>query len=69
MKTLKKILASIIILTIITYILSSIIIQNKSLAVTQSTSTDINSIDTAKYPGIKEIPKLEIQNTLYRVRL
>ena len=54
MKTLKKILASIIILTIITYILSSIIIQNKSLAVTQSTSTDINSIDTAKYPGIKE---------------
>ena len=54
MKMLKKMLASIIILTTITYILSSILIQNKSLAVTQSTSTDINSIDTAKYPGIKE---------------
>ena len=54
MKMLKKILASIIILTMITYILSSILIQNKSLAVTQSTSTDINSIDSSKYPGVKE---------------
>lgn len=54
MKMLKKMLASIIILTMITYILSSILIQNKSLAVTQSTSTDINSINTEKYPGIKE---------------
>ena len=54
MKMLKKILASIIILTMITYILSSILIQNKSLAVTQSTSTDINSIDSLKYPGVKE---------------
>ena len=45
MKMLKKMLASIIILTMITYILSSILIQNKSLAVTQSTSTDINSIN------------------------
>lgn len=54
MKMLKKMLASIIILTMITYILSSILIQNKSLAVTQSTSTDINSIDSSKYPGIKE---------------
>lgn len=52
MKMLKKILASITILTITTYILSSILIQNKSLA--QSTSTDINSIDSSKYPGIKE---------------
>ena len=68
MKMLKKMLASIIILTMITYILSSILIQNKSLAVTQSTSTDINSIDSSKYPGVKEkiqalqkkIPKLEI---------
>lgn len=54
MKMLKKMLASIIILTMITYILSSILIQNKSLAVTQSTSTDINSIDSSKYPGVKE---------------
>ncbi len=54
MKTLKKILASIIILTVVTYILSSILIQNKSLAVTQSISSDINSINTSKYPGIKE---------------
>ncbi len=54
MKMLKKMLASIIIVTMITYILSSILIQNKSLAVTQSTSTDINSIDSSKYPGIKE---------------
>lgn len=54
MKMLKKMLASIIILTMTTYILSSILIQNKSLAVTQSTSTDINSIDSSKYPGVKE---------------
>ena len=54
MKMLKKMLASIIILTMITYILSSILIQNKSLAVTQNTSTDINSIDSSKYPGVKE---------------
>lgn len=54
MKMLKKMLANIIILTMITYILSSILIQNKSLAVTQSTSTDINSIDSSKYPGVKE---------------
>jgi len=54
MKMLKKMLASIIILTMITYILSLILIQNKSLAVTQNTSTDINSIDSSKYPGVKE---------------
>ena len=62
MKMIKKMLASIIILTMITYILSSILIQNKSLAVTQSTSTDINSIDSSKYPGVKELAAADVSD-------
>ena len=38
----------------------SIIIQNKTYAVTQNISADIEAIDTSKYPGIKEnIEKLQ----------
>ena len=58
MYKMQKIISIVLILTIITSILLSIINQNKSYAVTQSTSTDINSIDDSKYPGIKERIKL-----------
>lgn len=58
MYKMQKIISIVLILTIITSILLSIINQNKSYAVTQSTSTDINSIDDLKYPGIKERIKL-----------
>ena len=50
----KRAIILITIITIITFVLSSILIPNKSSAVTQTVSTDINSIDTSKYPGIKE---------------
>lgn len=58
MYKMQRIISIVLILTIITSILMSIINQNKSYAVTQSTSTDINSIDDSKYPGIKERIKL-----------
>ena len=49
-----KIVSLILILTIVINILISIIIQNKTYAVTQSFSTDIENINQSKYPGIKE---------------
>lgn len=58
MYKMQRIISIVLILTIITSILMSIINQNKSYAVTQSISTDINSIDDSKYPGIKERIKL-----------
>ena len=54
MNTKIKIISVILILTIMLNILMSITIQNKSYAVTQSFSTDIDKIDDSKYPGIKE---------------
>lgn len=54
----KKIISLILILTIVTNILISIIIQNKTYAVTQSFGTDIESINDSKYPGIKDRIKL-----------
>ena len=48
-----KIISLILILTISINILTSIIIKNKTYAVTQSFSTDINGINDSKYPGIK----------------
>ena len=57
-----KIIALILILTIIINILTSIIIQNKTYAATQSFSIDIESIDETKYPGIKtKIKQLQSQ--------
>ena len=53
MYKMQRIISIVLILTIITSILMSIINQNKSYAVTQSISTDINSIDDSKYPRIK----------------
>lgn len=57
-----KIISLILILTIVINILTSLIIQNKTYAVTQSFSTDINNINESKYPGIKErIKQLQSQ--------
>ena len=47
----KKIVVSII---LITYILLNVMINNV-FAISQSTSTDINSLDSSKYPQIKEM--------------
>lgn len=52
-KTIRKV-SIILILTIIVNILTSILYQNKIYAVTQSISTNIDSIDESKYPGIKD---------------
>ena len=49
-----KIIPIILILTIAINILISIIINNKTYAVTQNFSSDINAINDSKYPGIKE---------------
>lgn len=50
----KKILLVIFIL-IITYILISFICKSEVFAINQTTTTDINSIDSNQYPQIKEI--------------
>ena len=49
----KKLLGFLVL--IISYIFINLICGNSALAVTQTTSTDINSIDTNKYPQIKEL--------------
>lgn len=52
MQKMKKIITMIIILTLISYCFISLINQKNVLA--QTTSPDINGINTSKYPGIKE---------------
>ena len=54
----KPIISIVLVLTILVSILISIINQNVSYSVNQSISTDINNINDAKYPGIKERIKL-----------
>lgn len=49
----KKLLA--IFILIISYIIINLICGNEAFAITQTTSTDINSIDSNKYPQIKEM--------------
>ena len=49
----KKLL--VIFILIISYIIINLICGNEVFAITQTTSTDINSIDSNKYPQIKEI--------------
>lgn len=57
-----KIISLILILTILINTLISIISKSETYAVTQRFSTDIESIDTSKYPGIKErIKQLQSQ--------
>ena len=52
-KNVKKLL--IIFILIISYIIINLICGNKVFAISQTTSTDINSIDSNKYPQIKEM--------------
>ena len=52
-KNIKTLL--VIFILIISYIIINLICGNKAFAVTQTTTTDINSIDSNKYPKIKEI--------------
>jgi len=54
-RNIKTLLA--IFILIISYIIINLICGNEVLAVTQTTSTDINSIDSNKYPQIKEMLK------------
>jgi len=49
----KKLL--VIFMLIISYIIINLLCGNTALAVSQTTSTDINSIDSNKYPQIKEM--------------
>lgn len=52
-KKVKKLLG--IFILIISYIIINLICGNTALAVTQTTSTDVNAIDSNKYPQIKEM--------------
>ena len=45
----------VIFILIISYIIINLICGNKAFALTQNTSTDINSIDSNQYPQIKEM--------------
>lgn len=54
-KSVKKLL--VIFILIISYIIINLICENEALAITQITSTDINSIDSNKYPQVKEMLK------------
>jgi len=47
----------VIFILIISYIIINLICGNKAFALTQNTSTDINSIDSNQYPQIKEMLK------------
>ena len=51
----RKLKILVIFILIISYIIINLVCSNKAFAVNQSTSTDINSIDSNKYPQIKEI--------------
>lgn len=58
MRKTKRVISLTLLLAIVINILISTIIQNKTYAVTQSFSTDIESISDSKYPGIKDRIKL-----------
>ncbi len=49
----RKIL--LILILFITYIIVSFVWSNKSFAITQTVTTDVNSIDSSQYPQIKEM--------------
>lgn len=51
----KKKTILVIFLLIISYIIINLVYGSKVFAINQTTTTDINSIDSNKYPGIKEM--------------
>lgn len=55
MRKIRKIISSIIVFSILTYSLINILIQNKSLSVSQSISSEINVIDKTAYPKVQEM--------------
>ena len=71
-KNIRKIL--VIFILLMSYIIISCIWSNKAFAINQTTSTDINSIDSNKYPQVKEVlQKLKSEhpnwNIIYRYKL
>ena len=71
-KSIEKIF--IILILVITCIIMNPILGNKALAINQTETNDINSIDSNQYPQIKEMlqkitSKLELYNFIYRHRL
>lgn len=67
-KNVKKLLA--IFILIISYIIINLICGNTAFAVTQTTSTDINSIDLNQYPQIKEmIQSLQTQHPNWKFKI
>lgn len=67
-KKVKKLL--VIFILIISYIFINLICGNEVFAVTQTTSTDINSIDSNKYPQIKEtIQSLQKQHPNWKFKI
>lgn len=70
MKNIKKIISLILILIIFINLLMLITIKNESYAVTQSISTNIDSINDSKYPGIKEkIKTLQKKYTNWKFKI
>lgn len=64
----KKLLA--IFILIISYIIINLICGNRVFAITQTTSTDINSIDSNKYPQIKEmLQSLQIEHPNWKFKI
>lgn len=64
----KKLLA--IFILIVSYIIINLICGNEAFAITQTTSTDINSIDSNKYPQIKEIlQSLQIEHPNWKFKI
>lgn len=64
----KKVL--VIFIVILSYILISFVFGNKVFAVSQTTTTDINSIDSNKYPQIKEtIQKLKSEHPNWNFKI
>ena len=67
-KSIKKLLA--IFILIISYIIINLICGNTAFAVNQTTSTDINSIDSNQYPQIKEmIQSLQEQHPNWKFKI
>lgn len=58
-KSIKKLL--VIFILMVSYIIINLIFKNEVFAISQTTSTDINSIDSNQYPQIKEMIK-SLQN-------
>lgn len=67
-KSIKKLL--VIFILIISYIIINLICKNEVFAITQTTSTDINSIDSNKYPQVKEMLKsLQVEHPNWKFKI